>query len=394
MSRILSQRQSTQLFTSLILATGITIGATATAWLGSDSAWPPKAAAQLALTGETTVGAGTAAPPPATLSPEEQANIRVYEKANPSVVNIDTSIVQYDRFFMSATPGQGSGSGSVIDKRGHILTNFHVVEGAQKIEVTFASSNSYPARVIGHDAEQDIAILRVDAPADELVPIELGRSDNLRVGQQAYVLGNPFGLDGTLTTGIISSLNRTLGSRVEGRSMKSIIQTDAAMNPGNSGGPLIDSSGRMIGMNVAIASNSGQSAGVGFAIPVNRIKQMIPDLIENGRIVRPDHGIVAVMETDRGLKVVKVNPGGPADAAGLRGFRIVRERRKQGNIVYETTRMDRNSADYIVAIDGVPVEGYSDLLEQIDKHEPGDTLMLSVIRDGNQIKVPLTLGST
>ncbi len=328
------------------------------------------------------------------MTPEELANIRVYEKANPSVVNIDTSIVQYDRFFMSATPGQGSGSGSVIDKRGHILTNFHVVEGAQKIEVTFASNNSYPAKVVGHDAEQDIAILQVDAPAAELVPIEMGRSDNLRVGQQAYVLGNPFGLDGTLTTGIISSLNRTLGSRIEGRSMKSIIQTDAAMNPGNSGGPLIDSSGRMIGMNVAIASNSGQSAGVGFAIPVNRITQMIPDLIKNGRIVRPDHGIVAVMETDLGLKLVKVNPGGPADAAGLRGYQMIRERRKQGNVVYETTRIDRNSADYIVAIDGQPVEGYSDLLDKIDAHKPGETLMLSVLRQGELVKVPLTLGST
>jgi S1-C subfamily serine protease len=369
----------------------------AASWLPEADSWSPMAMAQppvrdLAPLSE--VRPTEKNPPPATLTPEELANIRVYEKANPSVVNIDTSIVQYDRFFMSAVPGQGSGSGAVIDRQGHILTNFHVVEGAQKIEVTFASNNSYPAQLVGHDAEQDIAVLRVDAPESELAPIEFGRSDNLRVGQQAYVLGNPFGLDGTLTTGIISSLNRTLGSRIEGRSMKSIIQTDAAMNPGNSGGPLLDSAGRMIGMNVAIASKSGQSAGIGFAIPVNRIKLMLPDLIENGRIVRPDHGIVAVMETDRGLKVVKVNPGGPADAAGLRGYRVVRERQQRGNLVYETTRMDRNYADYIVAIDGQPVEGYSDLLDAIDAHKPGDTVMLTVIREEKTIKIPLTLGAT
>jgi S1-C subfamily serine protease len=388
--------------TQVILLTGLTagtlLGATFAFWAGEARDWLPSATAQPSV---RDVSASASASereevevPATPMTPEELANIRVYKLANPSVVNIDTSIVQYDRFFMSPIPGQGSGSGSIIDDQGHILTNFHVVEGARKIEVTFASNNTYSATLIGQDAEQDIAILKVDAPAEELKPITLGRSDYLRVGQRAYVLGNPFGLDGTLTTGIISSLNRTLGSRVEGRSMESIIQTDAAMNPGNSGGPLLDSAGRMIGMNVAIASKSGQSAGIGFAIPVNRIRQMIAELIEHGRIERPDHGIVAVVETEQGLKVVKVAPGGPADTAGLRGYRVVRERRRQGNMVYETNRMDRNHADYILAVDGEPVSGASDLLDLIAAHEPGDEVVLTVLREGERLRVPLTLGST
>ncbi|HEX3600007.1 MAG TPA: trypsin-like peptidase domain-containing protein, partial [Lacipirellulaceae bacterium] len=209
------------------------------------------------------------APNPA-LTPEELTNIHVYDSANRGVVNILTQMISRDRFFMFAAPseGEGAGSGSVIDKQGHILTNFHVVEDSKHISVTLpGGKDPYDAEIVGVDPENDIAVLKINAPPEELFPVALGTSDNLRVGQRVYTLGNPFGLEGTLTTGIVSNLNRTLPSRT-GRDMKSIIQTDAAMNPGNSGGPLLDTSGRMIGMNVAIATKTGQSAGLGFAIPV------------------------------------------------------------------------------------------------------------------------------
>ena len=209
-------------------------------------------------------------------------------------------------------------------KRGHILTNNHVIEDARGIQVTL-NGKEYDAELVGTDPDADIAVLKIDAPAEELYPVPIGTSDNLQVGQRVYTLGNPFGLEGTLTTGIISNLNRTLPSRTGGE-MKSIIQTDAAMNPGNSGGPLLDTSGRMIGMNVAIATKTGQSAGVGFAIPINRIRKIVPQLIEHGKVVRADIGIIAVNEMDQGLQIVQVNRGGPAERAGLRGWKLVRRK--------------------------------------------------------------------
>jgi S1-C subfamily serine protease len=218
------------------------------------------------------------------LTPEELTNIRVYDGANRGVVNILTRTVSYDSFFKLPTPGEGAGSGAVIDKAGHILTNFHVVEDANKVWVTLpGGKDPYEGEVVGEDPDNDIAVLKINAPADELFPVPLGSSENLHVGQRVYTLGNPFGLEGTLTTGIISNLNRTLPSRT-GREMKSIIQTDAAMNPGNSGGPLLDTGGRMVGMNVAIATKTGQNAGLGFAIPINRIRQIVPQLVEHGKV--------------------------------------------------------------------------------------------------------------
>ena len=206
------------------------------------------------------------ADPASQLTPEELTHIHVYEATNRSVVYVNTRFESHDRFFpMLSAQGEGAGTGSVIDKSGHILTNYHVVEDAQDIQVTLYDTKSYPANLVGYDADHDIAILKIDAPADVLSPITFGTSQNLKVGQRVYALGDPFGLERTMTTGIISNLNRTLPSRVEGREMQSIIQTDAALNPGNSGGPLIDTSGHMIGMNVAIATKSGQNAGLGFA---------------------------------------------------------------------------------------------------------------------------------
>jgi S1-C subfamily serine protease len=306
------------------------------------------------------------------------------------VVNVNTRFESHDRFFpMLSAQGEGSGSGSVIDKSGHILTNYHVVEDAQAIQVTLPGDKSYDATLIGYDAGHDIAILKIDAPADVLFPITFGTSQNLKVGQRVYALGNPFGLEGTMTTGIISNLNRTLPSRVEGLDMKSIIQTDAALNPGNSGGPLLDSSGRMIGMNVAIATKSGQNAGLGFAIPVSRITRFIPELIANGKITRPDIGIMTVNETDKGLQIVQMNPRGPAERAGLRGWghREV----KHGPLVM--TSPDSSKADYIVAIDGQPVSKGDALNEKIEEHRPGDTVVLSILREGQPAQISVTLGS-
>jgi S1-C subfamily serine protease len=322
---------------------------------------------------DTTLLAGSSAPLSPSLTPEELTNIRVYEGANRGVANILTRTVSYDRFFMLPSPGEGAGSGSVIDKQGHILTNNHVIEDAQAIQVTLPSGKNYPAEVVGTDAAQDVAVLKIDAPADELYPIPIGKSDNLRVGQRVYTLGNPFGLEGTLTTGIISNLNRTLPSRVEGREMKSIIQTDAAMNPGNSGGPLLDTSGRLIGMNVAIATKTGQSAGLGFAIPVNRIRQIVPELVKYGKVVRAEIGIVAVVETDKGLQIVETNRGGAAEKAGLRGWKLVQRRVTWGPLVYNVQQKDRTAADVIVAVDDNRLNLLA-VVERIEAHRPASKL--------------------
>jgi S1-C subfamily serine protease len=343
----------------------------------------------------STVLAGSASPPISpVLTQEEQTNIRVYDGASRGVVNIVTRTISHDRFFMFPVPGEGAGSGSVIDKRGHILTNNHVIEGAQTIQVTLPNGTDYSAEVVGTDAAQDVAVLKIDAPADELFPIPIGTSDNLRVGQRVYALGNPFGLEGTLTTGIISNLNRTLPSRVDGAEMKSIIQTDAAMNPGNSGGPLLDTSGRMIGMNVAIATRSGQSAGLGFAIPVNRIRKIIPELVQYGKVVRADIGIVAVAETDRGLQIVQTNRGGAAEKAGLRGWKIVQRRVMRGPLAYNVKQKDPTAADVIIAVDGQPVTKASAFVEVIEEHKPGDRVVLTILREGDTIQVPVILGSS
>jgi len=328
------------------------------------------------------------------LTPEELTNIRVYDGANRGVANILTKTVTQNGFFMMPTPGEGAGSGAVIDKQGHILTNFHVVEDANKVWVTLpGGKDPYEGEVIGQDPDNDVAVLKINAPAEELFPVSIGTSENLRVGQRVYTLGNPFGLEGTLTTGIISNLNRTLPSRT-GREMKSIIQTDAAMNPGNSGGPLLDTSGRMIGMNVAIATKTGQSAGLGFAIPINRIRQIVPQLIEHGKVIRADIGIVAVKEINKGLQIVEVNKGGPAEKAGLQGWKMVRKRVTRGPLVYDVERQDPSGADIIVAVNGQPIDSASAFVEKIEDHQPGEQVSLTIVRQGRQIEVPVVLGAS
>lgn len=325
------------------------------------------------------------------LTPDELVNIRVYEKVNRSVVNITTLTVRAD-FLFREVPSEGAGSGSVLDKAGHILTNQHVIDGAREIMVTLHDGNSYEGKLVGVDPVNDIAVLKIDAPAETLFPVEIGDSSRLRVGQKIYAIGNPFGLERTMTTGIISSLNRTLPSQ-SGRLMKQIIQLDAALNRGNSGGPLIDSRGQIIGMNTAIASRTGENTGVGFAIPSNTVRRVVPLLIQNGRVIRPDVGITRVMETDGGLLVATLSERGPAEQAGIRGFTLVKETRRRGPFTYEQARIDRNTADLIVACDGERVANVDDLLTIVESHRPGETVLLTVVREGKQIEVPVRLGT-
>jgi len=371
-------------------------GAVAVSLIDSQPSWTPGSVANAQVTDARIQGAPitiASIPPNPPLTTEEITNIRVYDGANRGVVNVLTQSSVSTGFFMLPTPEEGAGSGSVLDKRGHILTNYHVVEDAEQIQVRLPGGKEpYDGKVVGTDPENDIAVLKIDAPADELFPVPLGNSNSLHVGQRVYTLGNPFGFEGTLTTGIISNLNRTLPNR-QGREMKSIIQTDAAMNPGNSGGPLLDTGGRMIGMNVAIATKTGQSAGLGFAIPVNRIRQSVTQLIEHGEIIRADIGIVAVVETDQGLQIVQTNRGGPAERAGLRGWRKVQREVRRGPLVYTIEKNDPSAADVIVALDGERMEKASHFVDKIEEQQPGETVVLNVLRQGRQVQVSVTLGS-
>jgi S1-C subfamily serine protease len=325
------------------------------------------------------------------LSPDERINIAVYEKANRSVVNITTKVRSDDLFFFSELEQEGSGSGCVIDEEGHIITNNHVVEDAVQnrgtISVTLYDSSTYEAEVVGTDWQTDLAVLRVPAPRDRLYPVEFGDSANLRVGLRVFVIGNPFGLDRTLTTGVISSLNRSLPvSKV--RVIKGIIQTDAAINPGNSGGPLLDKHARLIGLNTAIVSPAGQSSGVGFAIPVNNIRRVIPQLIKYGRVIRADIGILAVYQLEgRGLLINKLARNGAATEAGLRGPRV--EVRRRG--VVEQRVIDPTKADLIVAVDEQKVARFDDLLAYVENKKPGDTVKVRIVREGKSYEVDVRL---
>lgn len=371
------------------------IGLAAGAWLADGRApWnvASHAMAQTSAVSTSTNPLPAPTAPAPLLSQDEQRNISVYETANRSVVNIDTKTVSIDPMFMMQREAEGAGSGAVIDREGHIITNYHVIDGAQQISVTLASNDVYPAELIGGDKEHDIAVLKINAPAEVLFPINLGASEHLRVGQRVYAVGNPFGWDGTMTTGIVSSLNRNLPSRVDGRQMKSLIQTDAAMNPGNSGGPLLDGNARMIGMCVAIASRTGQNTGIGFAIPIDRIKSIVPELISHGRIVRADIGIINVMETKGGLVIQQVAKGGPAEQAGLRGGRLVKQQFKQGGfVVAERPALDFSQADRVVAFDGEELRTGVQFQDKLWSHKPGDTVTLTVIREGRRVEVPVTL---
>ena len=325
-----------------------------------------------------------------TFTAEEKTNIAVYEAVNRSVANINTKATVSSGLFLLEVPSEGAGSGIVLDKEGHVLTNYHVVEGAKEIQVLLFDGSSHNGKLVGFDQATDVAVLKVDAPVGLLVPAVFGSSNNLHVGQRVFAIGNPFGLERTLTTGIISSLNRSLPTR-SGRTIKSIIQTDAAINPGNSGGPLLDSGSRLIGMNTAIASRTGQSSGVGFAIPVGTLARIVPQLIQRGKVIRPDAGIARVYQTDKGLLVASLAPEGPAERAGMRGFKVVRERRRQGPFTAEFERVDRSGADLIVAVAGEAVRTADDFLSAIDSRNPGDQVLIAVEREGHRLDLPVIL---
>lgn len=324
------------------------------------------------------------------LSADEEMNIRIYDDVSPSVVNITTTTVSYD-FFFNPIPESGTGSGSIIDKKGHILTNYHVVENASKLEVTLFDGSKWEAKLVGADPSNDLAVIRIKAPAERLKPIPFGDSSNLKVGQKAIAIGNPFGLERTLTVGIISSIGRTLRA-VNGRLMRGILQTDAAVNPGNSGGPLLDSSGRMIGINTAIFSPVGANIGIGFAIPVNTAKKVVPQLIEKGKVSRPWLGITAqdinaeianlLKLPSAGILVAKVEKDSPADKAGIRGGK---------NAVMIGNLKIIIGGDLIIAIDGKPIKNMDQVVEEIEQKDIGQTIELTVLRDKKQRIVRVTL---
>ena len=306
------------------------------------------------------------------LTPDEAIAVSVYEAVNRSVVNITSKSVKTERLIMTEH-SEGSGSGAIIDHDGHILTNYHVVAGAKEVAVTLYNGKTYEATTIGADPLNDLAVIQIESTDDELFPVALGDSRSLRVGMRVFALGNPFGLERTLTTGIISSL-----------------QIDAAINPGSSGGPLLDAHGRLIGINTAIATTSGQSSGVGFAIPVSLIARVVPQLLKYGHVVRPESGIDKVYQNDKGLLIAEMRPNGPAERAGLRGPKITKTRRGP----FTLNRVDQSAADLIVAIDDQKIVNAEDFLGYIEGKRPGDEVTLTIVRDGRRIQVPLTLATS
>ncbi len=318
---------------------------------------------------------------------DEQNNVEVYKAISPGVVLI-TSTSYQQGFFGQIEEGQGSGSGSVIDDQGDILTNNHVVEGAQRLTVSFGGEHTYPAKVVGQDPDTDLAVIKVEAPREEMSTIvPFGDSDHLVVGQKVLAIGNPFGFERTLTTGVISGLQRPIHAR-NGRLIEGAIQTDASINPGNSGGPLLDSHGRMIGINSQILSPSGASAGVGFAVPINIAKRIVPQLIQFGEVRRPKLGIFPYsvrglsgqihLPVNEGVLIYQTTPGGPAELAGLRGTRS----NDQGDLIL---------GDIIVAIDGQKVSNTDDLFRILDGHQVGDVIKVEVVREKTHLTVPVKL---
>ncbi|MFN2499801.1 MAG: S1C family serine protease [Pyrinomonadaceae bacterium] len=321
---------------------------------------------------------------------DEQNNIEIYRTLSPGVVNVHSTSYARD-FFGFVEPQEGSGSGSVIDQNGNILTNYHVIEGAQKLAVSFGGQKSYAAKVVGRDPDTDLAVIKlIEMPKEPLTVIPLGDSDKLVVGQKVLAIGNPFGMDRTLTTGVISGLQRPIRAR-NGRPIEGAIQTDASINPGNSGGPLFDSHGRMIGINSQILSPSGASAGVGFAVPVNIAKRIIPELVRSGEIRRPKLGITTrdveviknqvELPVSEGALIWQVAPGGPAANASLRGLT-------------QTENGDVAIGDIIVGIDNEKVENTDDLYRALNKRTIGEQVQVQIVRNGRRTSVPVRLTET
>lgn len=317
------------------------------------------------------------------LGASEKALIALFERTSPSVVYINTSAYRRDYFSRNILEvPKGSGSGFVWDKEGHIVTNWHVIQGAKKIEVTFVGGKTFEAELVGEAPDKDLAILKLEEELDDIKPLALGNSSKLKVGQSTIAIGNPFGLDHTLTTGVVSSLGREIDSP-GGVKIRDIIQTDAAINPGNSGGPLLDSSGRLIGVNTAIISPSGGYSGIGFSIPVDALKWIIPELIKYGQIQRPTLGISIVQdryvpEEVQGVIVANVIEGGAADLAGVLPSRSVRNTIAWG--------------DRIIGLGDFDIKDYSDLVLALENFKVGDQVFLRIVREGEELDLELELG--
>jgi S1-C subfamily serine protease len=331
----------------------------------------------------------TEAAPNESLDGEEQNNIAVYKKNIPSVVNITSRTQTFD-FFYGLVPQEGQGSGFVIDKEGHILTNYHVIADARQVEVTMHNRKRYKATIVGSDPAHDLAVIQIKAT--DLVPAVLGDSKNLQVGQKVYAIGNPFGLSGTMTRGIVSSIRPV--REPNGATIGDAIQTDAAINPGNSGGPLMNWHGEVIGINTMILSSVGQNAGIGFAIPINAAKAVLNDLMTLGRVKRPALGVKTIpispeladeigLPVEYGLLIIQVTAGGSADLAGLRAGM---ERAYLGNIPIML------GGDLIIAIDDQKVESEQDLSEMMNNHRAGDTVKVTIYRGKKKMDVTVALG--
>jgi S1-C subfamily serine protease len=323
---------------------------------------------------------------PATAT-DEQNNIEIYRSMSPGVVNIHSTSYSRD-FFGFVEPQEGTGSGSIIDREGNILTNYHVIEGAQRVAVSMGGKKTYAARLVGGDPDTDLAVIRlIELPREGLTVVPMGDSDKLVVGQKVLAIGNPFGMDRTLTTGVISGLQRPIRAR-NGRLIEGAIQTDASINPGNSGGPLFDSHGRMIGINSQILSPSGTSAGVGFAVPVNIAKRIVPQLVSSGEVRRAKLGITTRnvealrnqvdMPVQDGVLIWQVAQGGAAANAGLRGL----QQTEDGSV---------ELGDIIVGIDSQKVSNSDDLTRLLDKHQVGDAVNVQIVRNGRRMTVPVRL---
>ena len=319
------------------------------------------------------------------LASQERATIELFRKTSPSVVHITTSQVKRDFFTMDLQEiPQGSGTGFVWDRQGHIVTNYHVISKADVAMVAFDDQSTYPAKLVGRAPDKDLAVLRVEVPADKLQPITVGTSADLEVGRMVFAIGNPFGLDQTLTTGVVSALGREIKSQSR-IPIKDVIQTDAAINPGNSGGPLLDRMGSLIGVNTAIFSPSGAYAGIGFAIPVDTVRWVIPELIQNGKIQKPGIAVSLASESvtrrlglPKGVLILELPRGSAGLDAGLQPTR----RNRYGEILL---------GDIIVAVDNKPVESPGDLILIFEEYEVGDRVVLTVIREGQKMDVLVRL---
>ncbi|RLS85200.1 MAG: PDZ domain-containing protein [Planctomycetota bacterium] len=318
------------------------------------------------------------------LAEDEKSTIELYNQSRQGVVNITTLANRKTGINLNIQQmPEGTGSGFVWDDAGHIVTNFHVIQNADAAQITFADQSVFQARLVGYFADKDLAVLKVDAPKGKLKPLPLGRSDDLQVGQKVYAIGNPFGLDQTLTTGIISALGREIDS-VNKRPIKNVIQSDAAINPGNSGGPLLDSAGLLIGVNTAIYSTSGVSAGIGFAIPVDEVNRVVPELIKHGKVTKPGLGVTLAPDNmsrqwvPEGVVVLDVLPEGAAAKVGIRGS----SRKKTGNIVL---------GDIIKSVDGKQIKVLKDLYLVLDQKKVGDVVKVLILREEVEMGFDITL---